>query len=73
MLERFENELLFLRRDANAGIGDRERDDGARVIEHFLARTPAFSNRRDAQHDIPFLGKFERVREQVADDLLQPL
>src|SRR6185295_9324626 len=52
LLEGLKDELLLLGRDANAGVGDGECDDRARMIEHFLARAPTFGNRSNPQDDI---------------------
>ena len=60
LLERLEDQALLVLRDADAGIGDRERDDvGApsAVI---------------AQLDAAALGELDRVRQQVAQHLTQP-
>ena len=53
LLERLEDDLLFLRRNADAGIADRKRDDRTRVIERFVVRAPAFGDLRDAEGHLP--------------------
>src|SRR5712691_4527553 len=73
LLEGFKDELLFLRRDADSRVTDRERDHRTRMVEHFLARTPTFGHWGKAQDDAAVFGKFEGVGKQVANDLLQPL
>src|ERR1051325_1720140 len=73
LLEGLEDDLLFLRGDADAGVADRESDDRAGMVEGLIVRIPAFRNRREAEGDLAAFGEFEGVREQVADDLLEAL
>src|SRR6185312_16127439 len=73
LLERLEDDLLFVRRNADAGVRDRNRNDRARLVERLAIRAPAFGDLRDAQRHAALFGELERVRQQVADDLLQPL
>src|SRR5579862_1775128 len=73
LLERFEDDLLFLGRDADAGIADFERDDSRRLAEHRVLRAPAAHRRSDVKSNAALRGKFERVRQQVLENLLQPL
>src|SRR5207253_9979285 len=49
LLESFENNLLFFRRDANAGVRHFERDDGRSLTEQLMLRTPAAQRGRDVQ------------------------
>ena len=73
LLERLEDDLLLLRRNADAGIGDLERDDGRRLTEDRVIRAPAADRRRDVQPHAALLGELERVRQQVLEHLLQRL
>src|SRR5262249_26590936 len=73
LLERFEHDALLVRRDADAGVDDFERDDGRRVIEDRMSRRPAALDRARGELDAAALGELERVREQVLEDLLQTL
>ena len=41
LLERLEDDLLLLGRDADAGVGDLERDHGRRLAEHRMIGAPA--------------------------------
>ena len=43
--ERFENDLLFFRGNADAGIGDLERHHRRGLLEHRMLRAPAALNR----------------------------
>src|SRR3954467_3698088 len=49
LLEGFEDDLLFLRGDANPGVGNRECNDTARMIERFAVLAPAFGHQRHAE------------------------
>src|SRR5258705_8217298 len=59
LLEGLEDDLLLVRRDADAGIDDRERDRRRR-------------ERRDHELHLAFARELEGVGEQVLEDLLQP-
>ena len=73
LLEGLEDDLLLVRRDADAGVGDRERDHGRRAAEDRVLAGPAAGGRADAQPHAALLGELERVGQQVLEHLLQPL
>ena len=78
LLERLEDEALFLWRDADAGIRHAEGDDAAaahcrRLIERVVIRAPTAVRRGHPQGDAPALGELERVGKQVLQHLIQPL
>ena len=73
LLKRFEDDPLLLRRDADAGIRDLERDHGGRVVEGRMFDTPPFAGAVDAQAHTALVGKLEGVRQQIFQHLLQPL
>src|SRR5258706_4190038 len=73
LLEGLEDDLLFLGRDANAGVGDGECDDGAGCVERLPIAAPSLLNDREAEGDAAFLCKLEGVGQQVAQDLLKAL
>ena len=74
LLEGLEDEPLLLRRDADAGVLDRERDHLLRAgcSTGWSALQPAVA-RRDAHVDVALRGELDGVRQQVLQDLLQPL
>ncbi len=45
LLERLEDDLLLLQRNADAGIGDFESDDGRRLAKHRMIGAPAAERR----------------------------
>src|SRR5229473_1324872 len=61
LLERFEDDLLFLEWDTDAGVGHRNRDDRACLIERLVVAAPAARRRYDPQRHSPSLCKLERV------------
>ena len=73
LLERLEDDLLLVRRDADAGVAHREGDHPLGALELLVLRRPARRRRRDGDGDVAGVGELERVGEQVLDDLLQPL
>ena len=73
LLERLEDDLLLVRRDADAGVADREGDHRLGAVERLRGRAPAARGRRDLQRDAALLGELERVGEQVLEHLLQAL
>src|SRR6266566_1201520 len=58
LLEGFKDELLFLRRNADSRITDREGNHRTRMVEHFLAGAPTFGHWGKAQDDAAAFGKF---------------
>ena len=51
LLERFEDDALLFRRNADAGIGYRERDHALGAVEDRMTRAPTFRGRSIAQFD----------------------
>ena len=72
MLERFENNLLLLGRDADAGIFHLEADDALGAIQRLVLRRPPFRRLRNLQRNDALVRKFESVRQQILENLLQP-
>src|SRR5690606_29386249 len=70
LLERLEDDLLLLGRDADAGVRYRERDHLRRAVELLVVRGPAVAGHRDRQRDAAGVGELERVGQQVLDNLL---
>ena len=73
LLKRLEDEPLLLRRDADAGVLDREGEDLRRVPEHGMIEAPATRRKTDADIDVAGAGELHGVGQQVLQDLLQPL
>jgi hypothetical protein len=67
LLERFEDDALLVLRNADPGIGHGKFDP---LTAGPQRRT--FGG-RDPQRDSPAVGKLEGVREEIAENLLQPL
>src|SRR5581483_7595571 len=65
LLEGLEDDLLLLRRNAHAGIGDLEGDDGGSILQGRVLRAPTGYCGRYAQPHPAMLGEFEGVRQQV--------
>ena len=63
LLERLEDQLLFLQRNADAGVGHLEGDDGGRVIEDRVLCAPAADGGRYVQLHAALRGELERVRQ----------
>src|SRR5262249_43153000 len=73
LLERFEDDLLLLRRDADAGIADRELDDRRRNAEGRVIVGPAALRDAHVQPHAAVARELERVRQQVLQHLQQAL
>src|SRR5262249_46922936 len=73
LLERFEDQLLLGRRDADAGVDDGERDHAPGALQHRVLEVDRLRREPEAQLDVPIAGELERVREEVLEHLLQPL
>src|SRR5262249_185736 len=71
--EGLENDLLFLVRNTDAGIGNFESHDRRRLLEDGMLRTPAALHLGNAQAHAALRGELERVRKQVLENLLQAL
>ena len=73
LLECFEDDLLFLGRDADTGVADFEGHDRRCLAEHWVVRAPATHRGGDIKTNRPLSGEFERIGQQVLEDLLQAL
>jgi hypothetical protein len=73
LLECFENDLLFLGGNTNAGVGDLEGDDGLRLAENRVCRGPANRRGRNLELNAAAVGELEGVGQQVLQHLLQTL
>ena len=73
LLERLEDDVLLLQRDADAGVRDLERDHRGGLAEHRVVGAPAADRGRDLEPHAALLGELERVRQQVLQHLLQAL
>src|SRR4029079_2633918 len=73
LLECLEDDLLLFRRDADAGIADRERDDVGSTVQVLVVRAPTALDRLDAQRHMAFVRELEGVRQQGLQHLLQAL
>ena len=59
--EGLENDLLLLRRDADAGVGDLERHHRRGLPEHRMLLAPASLDGQDGQAHAALRGELERV------------
>ena len=73
LLERFEDQLLLVLGNADAGVGYFEGDHRGRVIENGMFGAPAADRGRDTEAHATFGGELEGVGEQVLQHLLQSL
>jgi len=73
LLERFEDDALFFRGNADSGVADRELDHRLRLTEHRMIAAPATRRHADVQSHAAVIGEFKRVRQQILQDLHQPL
>ncbi len=73
LLESLEDNLLFLGSDADPGVRDGEGNNGAGMVENFVFWIPTFGNRGNVQGYAAALAELERVGQQIAQDLFQPL
>ncbi len=73
LLERLEDDLLLLERNADAGIGDLEGDHRRRAHQGRMIGAPAAARRGDAEADAALLGELEGVRQKILQHLLQAL
>jgi hypothetical protein len=71
LLEGFEDQLLLVLRNADAGIGYFKRDHRGRIVENGVFGAPAAKRRRDTQADAALGGELEGVGKQVFQHLLQ--
>src|SRR6185503_10278632 len=73
LLEGFEDNSLLVFRNTDACIGNRECDYVTRAIQRFEIILLPWRRRFDPQHDISFFSKFEGVRQEIHQNLLQTL
>ena len=73
LLERFEDDPLLVGGDADPAVGHGKRHDRRRLAEHRVIRGPAGRRRRHLEPHEPVRRELEGVRQQVLEDLLQPL
>ena len=71
--ERFEDCRLFVCRNADAAIADRKRQNTLGAVETLIFGRPPGGGRRQPQIHVATLGKLERIRKQVFQDLIEPL
>jgi hypothetical protein len=57
LLERFEDDLLFLQRDADTGVLHRERDDRLGAVQDCVVHLPALDHAFDLERDLAVLGE----------------
>ena len=72
-MERFEDDLLLLDRNADPGIADLKGDDPRSAIEHRVIGAPAGRSRFHTEYDATLRGEFERIGEQILQYLLEAL
>ena len=73
LLERFEDQLLLVFGNPDAGIDDRKGKDILRLAQNFTLELHGFVRHLDLQDDLPLLGKLKGVGEKVLEHLLQTL
>src|SRR4029077_12691672 len=73
LLESFEYDPLLLRRNADAGIADRELDHRGGLAERRMLAAPAAARDTYVRAHAAPLGELERVREQILQHLQQAL
>ena len=73
LLERLEDELELVRRDPDTGVCHGEAEHLVGAAQRCEAAVEVRRRVLDGDRDAALLGELERVREQVAQDLLQPL
>ena len=73
LLERLEDRVLLLRWNSNSTIANRKREHSLCAFERRMPRAPTRRGRRDSQPDITALRKFKRIRQEIFQNLIQPL
>src|SRR5262249_46340876 len=73
LLECFKDDLVFFRRNPDPSIGDRKRDNFFSLIQRVVVITPTFSRHTSAHIHAALFSEFERIRQQILQDLLQTL
>ncbi len=73
LLERFENDALLFGKNADARVGDFERDHRAGAAEDRVLVAPTVVGDADRKAHAALLGEFEGVREQILEHLLETL
>src|SRR3954451_2989843 len=67
LLERLEDDLLLLERNADAAIGHLECDYRRRLTEQRVVRAPTALHRGDVEAHPALRGELKRVRQQVLE------
>ena len=65
--------FCFSWRNADAGVGDFEGDDGSSVAENRMIVAPSAAGIEDREPDAALLGELERIGEQILEHLLKAL
>ena len=73
LLERLEDQPLLLGRDADAGVGDLDRDRALHEPQNRMIRRPSGDHRLHPHRHLALRGELEGVRQQVLQNLLQAL
>src|SRR5262249_6258751 len=73
LLKRFENDLLLVGRNADAGVGHFEGDGERSVVEGSAIGAPAPFGHADAQRHAPLRRELEGIGQQVLEHLQEPL
>src|SRR5688572_3209193 len=73
LLERLEDELLLVARDADSGVGHLERQDHRRGVQGAAREAAVLICLAHRQPHAALVGELEGVRQQVLEHLLQPL
>jgi hypothetical protein len=73
LLERLEDRAELVVRNADAGVGDGEGDHALGRPKRLRVESRLFGRGPERQDDAAGVGELERVREQVLEDLLEPL
>ena len=71
LLERFEDQPLLFRSDADAGVRDLDGDRGGREPKNRMIGRPPAGHLLHAHLDLTVRRELERIREQVLQNLLQ--
>src|SRR5262249_11052189 len=73
LLERLEDDAVFVARDSDTRVRYRERDDRAPLREGGGLESRTCRRRTHVERDLADIGEFECVREEVLQHLLQTL
>ena len=73
LLERFEDNLLFSPWDPDSSVGHRKGDRGGSLSENRIPEPLYVRIQRHLHLNITRIGELAGVRQQVLEDLLEPL